>query len=79
MVPSSSMTPPSSFTGSLSIDPDVVFVLEGALGSPGGPFQPGKPSPVGETGTSSHPLSSETYAPDWAISRDSLLSEDIVA
>ncbi|KAL7588712.1 hypothetical protein Lser_V15G39308 [Lactuca serriola] len=79
VVPSSSMTRPSSFTGSISVDPDSVFVLEGALGSPRGHFQPGKPSLVGDTRISSHHLSSEAYAPDWAIGRDSLLSEDIAA
>ncbi|CAI9298593.1 unnamed protein product [Lactuca saligna] len=79
VVPSSSMPPTLSFTCSLSIDLDSVFVLVGALGLPRGPFQPGKPSPVGETGTSSHPLSSEAYAPDRVIGRDSLLSEDIAA
>ncbi|CAI9287425.1 unnamed protein product [Lactuca saligna] len=77
VVPSSSMTPPSSFTGSLSVDPDSIFVHEGALDSPGGPFQPGNPSLVSETGTSFHPISSKSYAPDWAIGRNSLLSEDI--
>lgn len=47
VVPDSSMTPPSSFAGSLSVDPNSVLILEGARGSSGGSFQPGKPSPVG--------------------------------
>lgn len=63
LVPSSSMTPLSSFTGSLSVDHDFVFVFGGAPGSLRGSFQSGKPSPVGEIRTSCHPLSFEAYAP----------------
>ncbi|KAL7598536.1 hypothetical protein Lser_V15G27182 [Lactuca serriola] len=73
------MTPPSPFTGSLSIDLGYGFVFGGALGSPGGSFQPEKPSTVDEMGTSSHSFSFEAYAPAWTITRDSLLSEDITA
>lgn len=79
MVPSSSMKPPLSFIGSLSVDLDSIFVLQGALGSIGGSFQPGKPSLVSEVGTSSHPLSFEAYALGWVMGTNSLLSEEIVA
>lgn len=37
------------------------------------------PSMVDEMRTSSHPLALEAYAPGWAVTKDSLFSEDIVA
>ncbi|CAI9270839.1 unnamed protein product [Lactuca saligna] len=50
-----------------------------ASSSPRGSFQREKPSLIDETGTSSHSLSFEAYAPGWAVTRDSLLSEDPTA
>lgn len=77
VVPSSSMIPPSPFTGSLSVNFGSDFVFGGALGSPGGSFSLEKPSTVDEIGTSSHYLSFEAYALGSTITTDSLQSEYI--
>lgn len=77
VVLSFSMTLPSPFTGALSVDLGSDFVFGGAPGSPGGSFQSEKPSTVDEIRTSSHSLSFKAYALSWAITRDSLLSENI--
>lgn len=75
LVSSYSMAPTSPLTSSLAIDPSSDFMFGDALGS----FRPEKPSSFDEMGTLSHSLSFEAYAPGWAITRDSLLSEDITA
>ncbi|CAI9275791.1 unnamed protein product [Lactuca saligna] len=78
-VPSSSVTPPSSFTGSFPDDFGSSSMFGGISGSLKGSYQPERPARVGEVGTTSHSLSFEAYAPGWAITKDSLLSEDITA
>lgn len=79
LVPSSSVTPPSPFTGSFPVDIGFVFVFGGASGTPGGSSQPEKPTTVCEGGSTSHSLSFEAYDMGRAITRNSLLSEDITA
>ncbi|CAI9279784.1 unnamed protein product [Lactuca saligna] len=79
VVTSSSMTQPFPFTSLLSFDLSFGSVFRSALGSPRGSSQPEKHTAVNKIRTTSHTLSFEAYASGWAITRDSLLLEDITA
>ena len=76
MVPSSPEASPSPSVGSPLVNPGSGSISGGAPSSHRGSFQCEKPSLVDETGTSFHSLSFEAYVPSWAVTRDSLLSED---
>ncbi|CAI9276801.1 unnamed protein product [Lactuca saligna] len=75
VVPSSSVTPPSPFTDSLSVDLGSSSMFRSALGSPVVFSQPEKSSGFDKLRTTSPSLPFEAYPPCWAITRDSLLSE----
>lgn len=79
VVPRSLNALPSSFTGSLSIDPGSSFVPRGALGVSEESSPSGKPSMIDKVRTVPHPLAFEAYALGWVVTKDSLLSEDIAA
>ncbi|CAI9300267.1 unnamed protein product [Lactuca saligna] len=77
VVPSSSKTSPSPFIDLLTTDPSVCSVLGGALGVSGGFPSSEIPYMVEKMRTTSHPVDSKAYVPGWAVTKDSLLSEDI--
>lgn len=76
VVPSSPGASPSRSADSPLVNPGSDFVSGGAPSSPGGSLQRVKPSLINEIGNLSHSPSIEAYAPGWAITKDSLLSED---
>lgn len=79
VVPSSLETSPSSFIDSLTADRGACSVLGGALGVSRGFPSSDTPYMVEKLRTASHPLASKAYIPGWAVTKDSLLSEDITA
>ncbi|CAI9304356.1 unnamed protein product [Lactuca saligna] len=76
VVPSSPEASPSPIISSPLVNPGSCFMSGGMPGSPEDSCQRGKPSLIDGTWTSSHSLSFEAYTPSWAITKDSLLSED---
>ncbi|CAI9302264.1 unnamed protein product [Lactuca saligna] len=79
VVPSCPEASHSPFTGSPLVNLGFGSMFGGASSSPGGSSQCEKPSLIDKIGISSHSLSFEAYALGWAITRDSLLSEDTTA
>ncbi|CAI9298003.1 unnamed protein product [Lactuca saligna] len=79
VVPSSSKASPSLFTGSLSVDPGSSSMLGGAVGMLGDSSPSDNPSMGDKVKNVSHPLAFEVYAPSWAVTKDFLLSEGIIA
>ncbi|CAI9272063.1 unnamed protein product [Lactuca saligna] len=79
VVPGSTEASPFPFACSPLVNLDTDSMFGRVSSSPGGSFQREKPSLVDEVGTPYHSLSFGSYALGWAITRDSLLSEDIAA
>ncbi|CAI9295127.1 unnamed protein product [Lactuca saligna] len=77
VIPDSTTSPPLSFVTASPIDLSSDSSFGSALGSPRGSIQSTKPLAEGRIGTAPSSSCSKAYAPGWAITGHSLLSNDI--
>ncbi|CAI9285520.1 unnamed protein product [Lactuca saligna] len=76
VVPGSSITPPSPLTCALSTGLGSNSMFGSMLGFCGSSSRPKRSPVVGKRGTAPHSSLFKPYIPSWAITRESLQSED---